>query len=522
MIKIVNIDDSKDIANKNLARLALARIAIHRKKPKQALYYYDSVPEDTDGYRDALFESIYIHLSLNQDSVAKSKAQTFIKKHTNHGDAFKLKTLLAYLDLRAGNLSAANQNIDANNGELQNIQTWMRNTLTGKDHLSHSELTNFLNVSEGQVQPTETVKEAFALFQRLAEVSRRLADSRGELKDINYTIGRAQLNHLNPFWINRAEQLANLGEELLKVGHRLSAAERHLYADQLSKLDKYKLVNSEERRIKLLSTTAHSKRRLQNWKSYATFLNLTKEISDSNKKIAKAKATLASAKYMLETAGQSQIRAKKNDVAHLESRISELNNHLSRTLELLRSKKTQDLINQSPHRYVRKFIAQYALALDQESEILANARTNPVTTSQKLLADDATKAWKHWQFLTKKTFEQLASLDQKIKSSLTGMLAELTELDDTYLGLYSQTRAITGALEHQVGSSLAFIVGQYSQQIDRRLSQNRKWKADVEWLKYTKSVSQKQKMTSKYDLEQQILNDNLSDMEQGALWQWPR
>jgi hypothetical protein len=520
---IMIIDQKKGSNNRNLARLALARIAVHRKKHKLALHYYNLIPEKSEGFRDSLFESIYLHLGMGQDGEARTKAQLYLARYPHHNDAFKLKTLLAYLDLRAGNLNSASQGISSSNGELKDIKVWMRNSLTGKDKLTHSELTNFLSVAGPQVSPTGTVKEAYALFQRLAEVSRRLADARGEIRNINYTMGRAQIRHLNPFWINRAEQLSKIGEDLLRVGHRLSGAERHLYIDQINELDKYKLKHSEDRRTRLLSAPAHSHRRLKHWATYANFLNLTKEVSDTNTKLAKAKAALAAAKFLLKSkTGKKGVGSSVRDINAHEIKIASLNENLNRTLELLRTQKVQDLVNQSPHRYARKFISQYAVALNSEYEVLTKVRNHPTTTSQKLLSDDGKKAWKHWKHLVKMTFEQLSDLDNDVKNSLTMLIGNLTDHEDDYLELADNMRALTDSLEAEVGGSLAYIVDQYGQAINRRMSRNRKWRADVEWLKYTNSVSKKQKMLSRFDLEKQILNDNLSDLEQGALWQWPQ
>jgi hypothetical protein len=519
--EIMVIDEDQKSENRNLARLALARIAVHRKKPKLALKYYEMIPEKSEAFREALFESTYVHLDQQQDGEARTKAMLFVARYPQHADSFKLKSLLAYLDLRAGDLGNAQKGIASSNTELSSISQWMKTSLSGKSTLTHSDMRTFLQMSGPQISPTPTVQEAFSQFQRLAELKRQLEDVRGEVRNINFTLGRASLSHINPFWVNRSEQLAKIGESLLQVGHRIAASERHLYMNQLDPLAKYRLTHSEERRTRLLSAPAHSHRKMKHWTLFASFLHLTRDISNANDKLNRAKAELTAANFTLNSKSKGQ-GSHSSKVHKLEAEINTLNSHINRTLEILRTQKVADLLNQSPHRQMRKFMSQYSIALTEEASILQKARGAPKTTSQKILSEDARTAWKHWAHLAEETYRQLGALDTDISNSLRKLLDTLNEHDQSYQELSERGHNLTTNLEATVGQSLAAIIDQYGNAIDNKLAKNNKWKADVEWLHYTKSLDTNSNMNNKYELEKQILNDNLTDLEQGALWQWPK
>ena len=112
-------------------------------------------------------------------------------------------------------------------------------------------------------------------------------------------------------------------------------------------------------------------------------------------------------------------------------------------------------------------------------------------------------------------------MEININRSLRKMLTKLDGHEARYQELSEKAAALISSLEGTVGQSLAGIIDQYGNAIDNKLAKNNKWKADVEWLHYTNSLGTTSKVSNKFELEKQILNDNLSDLEQGALWQWP-
>lgn len=517
------IQTDKDGETRDLARLALARIAVHRRKPDTALKYYDLIADGSAAFKDATFESVYVHLTLKQDREARGKAMLYLARNADTPEALQLRMLLAYLDMRAGDLDSATRSIGAADQHLSEIDGWIRQRLTGQTTVDQGRLTELMKLSGDQLAAPPTVQEAYQLFGRIAELVRRLADVRGEIRNVTFTIGRADIGDLHPQWVNRAEQLSRLGDEVLTVGHRLAAVERNLRKDKIDPIDMQRLTASESRRARLLTPPAAAKRRMERWASYAAFLDLTKQTADTYQKLKSAEADLATSRFLMQAADKLKDDAdRKGRLEELNEKSARLRETLARTLELLRKRKVEDLLTQSPHRATQRFLAQYAVALNEERDILRKTRDEADTTASRLNAEDASKAWTQWEDVAKTTFDQIAELDKEIAVGLAGTLQELEHHETRHDELAAKVRDLTGNLESRLGSSLAYIVDQYSGALGTRMSRNKKWKADIEWLGYQSKVNDERQLNQRTQLEQQILKDNLSDLQQGALWQWPK
>jgi hypothetical protein len=515
----VQADQDGSGSTRDLARLALARLAIQKRRPETALKHYGLVAEKGPEFKDALFESIYVHLDQKHDGEARAKAMLFLARYPDAPESLQLRTLLAYLDLRAGDTDAANASIKSADAKLGEISKWMHAKLVGQSRIDHTRLTDFVALTGQHVATMPTVKEAQSLFGRLAEAAQRLAEVRGQVRDTLYTVGRSRIADLRPYWVNRATQLSELGDALLAVGHRLAGAERHLYKESFDAIDWQKLSASETRRGKLLSPLAANRRKLAAWADYANLLTLNQDVAIASGKLRDTEAEIAAGRYLAATKKGGAGNQQK--LVELQQSARKLSETIARTLEVIRKQKTEDLLNQSPHRQTKKFLTQYAVALQDEEETIRRAREVERSTAQRLLAEDASKAWKTWQFAMSELFTQLDGLDREIKDDLTGMLGELDKHEASYRQLSEQLLSITAELEAQLGDSLAYIFDQYAGAIGQRSARHRKWQADIEWMTYSKQAEAGQKLDERQSLEEQILKDHLTDLQQGVTWQWP-
>jgi hypothetical protein len=85
----------------------------------------------------------------------------------------------------------------------------------------------------------------------------------------------------------------------------------------------------------------------------------------------------------------------------------------------------------------------------------------------------------------------------------------------------AKVATLSRMLSEQLGQSLAAILNQYNNAIDERFARHQKIRGDLDYLGYLKKRDENQKLQDQYNLEQQILRDNLLGLQQGALWQWP-
>lgn len=520
LIDVTTID--QEGTAKDQARLALARLAVRQRRRDSALKYYSLIGEGSSAFKDAVFESIYVHLDLKQDSDVRAKALLYVTRWPDTVQALQLRMLLAYLDLRVGDLDAATKSIAAADQRLKDIHQWLSKNLATRSTVTPIVLNDLINLTGGQLPAAPAAKAAAVLFSRLAEVSRRLSDLQGEVNNTIFTIGRANLAQLRPFWVNRSEQLAAIGDELLRLGHRLVAAERHLYADQLTPVEAQKLAAGESRRTRLLTPPAASRRKMHYWESFASASALVQRLAAAYQKHADTQAKLNAASALNLTAAASADGANRRlRLAEMQTQSRKVGDQLRRALVALRRHQVRNLLAQSPHRATGKFIAQYSSALHEEAQILARPRDGAVTAAQRLNAEDAAMAWRRWEFLLGEVFRQISTIDRDVYQGLNGMLAELDTASAKTQELLASTQELSANLEANLGKSLAYVVSQYTASIDARFARHQKWRADIDWMTYQNQVDVEGKVSERFELEQQILKDNLIDLQQGVLWKWP-
>ena len=512
----------KDEVTRDLARLALARLAIKQRKRETSLKFYKRIDADSLAFKDAIFESVYVHLDLKQDGEARAKSLLYLSRWPDGPDALQIRMLLAYLDMRAGDLKSARESIIAADKKLNDIKSWLQKNLMNQSTISQTTLDDLSSITGAQLPVPTSVRVSTEFYSRLAELSRRLTDVRGSIRNTIFTVGRANIDDIRPFWVNKANQLGGTADELLLIAHRLIAVERNLYEKRISFIERQRLDASFSRRASLLSPAAASHRRAGNWENFTTFAEMTKRLSDASAKLKGAQAELAASKFVSNSNGKGKSTTYHNArLSELRLRSEKLQEYLAKSLEALRHRRVSDLLNESPHRASERFFASYTVALSEEESDLAKVRDRVDTPAERLNADDIAKSWEQWRFLASAFFKQMDALDTDIASGLSGLLSDLDSQERRFNELEAQVNDVTNILANHLGQTLATVVDQYSRAISERFARNQKWQGDIDYLTYKNSLEEDKKLQERNNLEQQILRDNLLGLQQGALWQWP-
>ena len=517
------IQEDPEGSAKDQARLALARLAVRGRRRELALKYYSMVSDGSPAYQDSIFESIYVHLDLKQDEEVRAKAQQYVARWPEASDALLLRTLLAYLDMRAGDLSQARAQVASADQRLVEIKTWVNKNLATRSSVDQATLVELLRLTQGQLALTPATKDGLELFGRLSDAKRRLADLRGELRQILFAIGRGNVADLNPQLANRGEQLAELGEELLKVGHRLAASERWLYDSQLTKVERQLLTASQARRTRLLSPAAEAHRKLKALGNLPDYYDLNLRLATAHQRLIGSLAEIVAARYQLQSNPQivnPQLRQQRLD--ELNPQILRAAGLVTKSLIALRRRHLKDLRARGPDMRVRQFLLPYLAVLSEEQSVLARARDRSDSPAARLTASDSDGLWRQFEDLGSDLLSQLDLLGQDTAKGFGNLLGELDQLDARARGLEGMVVATTRRTESALGRSLVDIVGGYVAAIDARFARHQKWRADMDWITFQNRDAEAKKIDDHFDLEQQILKDHLSDLNQGALWQWPK
>jgi len=504
-----------DQATKDLARLGLARLALKRNKPTTALRYYGLIGEKSEHFKDALFESIYVHIDLGEDAQARTKANYFLGKFKDTIEAIQLRMILAYLDLKAGDYSGAKITLEKANSRVMEVDEYLYKNLINKTQISANDLSTLSNLTAGHIDDSPAVKEAAKIFSKLSTLQKTLADIDGEIRSITLASSQSGLEKMNPTWINRSEQLAEIGDNLLAIGHRLITTERHLYEKEIDGLSKQKLLSSENRRTKLLGSNISLKRKNINWKVYRDYLAVHMTLKESSAKLASAEASLSSLKFAKNSDKVDLTEIEIDNLARKVAQLKKKHTELNRQANLAKIKHAG---KEGPHHGARLFLSQYVISLEEESSIVEAAREKQDATAVRLLASDAKEYWKLWQTAIGNLLAEFRRLDDEINKVLGESVQRLDVLSTRHEMISMRLNSIIANVETGLGANLQIILNEYSIALNRKSARNKKWKADIDWLDYQQQQVKESKLTEKFNIEQQILNENLRDVKQGLIW----
>ncbi len=504
-----------DQATKDLARLGLARLALKRNKQTAALRYYGMIEEKSEHFKEALFESIYVHIDQGEDTQARAKAVFFLGQYKDTIEAVQLRMILAYLDLKAGDFAGAKVTLEQADQRVNDVDQYLYKNLINKTQVTAGDLATLSDLTAGHIDDAPSVKEAAKIFAKLSSLQKTLADVDGEIRSVTLASSQSGLEQLNPTWVNRSEQLAEIGDQLLAIGHRLIATERNLYEKDIDGLNKQKLLSSENRRTKLLDSNVALKRKNINWKVYRDYLAVHMNLKESSAKLASMEASLASLKF---AKNADKVDLTEIEITELSRKVSKMKSEHQELVRQANLAKIKHTGKEGPHHGARLFLSQYVISLEEESSIIETARDSQDSTAVRLLASDAKEYWKLWQMAVGSVLAGFKSLDDDINKTLGDSVQRLEVLSTRQEMLNMKLNTIVANVETGLGANLHSILNQYSVALNKKSARNKKWKADIDWLDYQQQQEQESKLTEKFNIEQQILNENLRDIKQGLIW----
>lgn len=509
--------DSNDDAV-DLSRLALARIAVHKRSIQTAIRHYESIKDTSSSHRDAVFESIYVYLSAGRFQEAQERAVLFLAKYPNGPDATQIRSLISYLDLKSGNSLGAKQGIESSTKSMNELSRWISAKIVGKSTLTYQDLQELNLRSKMNLAESPLIRRGLNNFSALADLKGQLATIRSHIRNLTFTLGRTTAFSFNPSWVNRSEQLTRATDKALEIGHRLIASEKILQAGKLSTAQNVALAASEDRRLSLNSLRAQMNRQRNRWASLGSLLDLTSTVARKYERMLQIDASISTVNYLENV---SQAPTNISATRSFDRRSQQLRESLARALELIRIQRVHEILVQSPHRIQAKYLSQYALALDDEAKILKAVRDSAQEAHQRFIAEDTNRAWEHWRFVMEEIFRQIQELETDVKGGLKQTLESIDIAENQHRQLEAKLQNLTSQLETRLADAGAIIYGHYNSSLSTRLSQQRKWAGDLEWMSFEGSLDRESTDVKKIDLERQILNDNLQNLYQGALWKWP-
>ncbi len=492
---------------RSTALLALARLAVHTNENKEALRYYKAVSSDGPEYRESLFERVYVLVDLGMFQEAYETSTEFLNSYPQHADSVSVRAIQSYLKLHSGNLTDADQDLMKSNQNLAALAADLRVRFGLKPQLNWQDLIDFRLLTYQNLTPSPVLTSGEHLFHHVAELRERLAALQGSIRNLFYGLSRLTPRYYQPALTMRHDQIAEFVKDIFEIGDQLIQTEQVLYENELSKVDDLRLQGLRSRRAHHQSPVALAKLSNSQWAVQSYFMNLKNNLSQTLEVLKRARADHAATKY-LSAMKPSQSRSALT-LQRQEGRISKLEATFVKTLGLLHRSQLQHLDQQLPITLLKRNVISVATLLYQESAILATYRDRSDQMIWRKLGQDAELAWKDWEYSVQLAFERVSFEKSHGTDQIRETMAQIERLLATESKLKADLDRIEGVLSLQMGESVGELLDHYNSDIAQRLSRNKKWRADIEWLRYRDISVKKRAVNEEFELEQQTIKNNL-------------
>ena len=504
------------------AKLAMARVYVHLRKPNKAKSYYKDIHEDAPAFKEALYEKVYLLLSQNLPKEAIYAASDYLKRYPKAKDSHHLRTLKAYLELRADNLEAATKTIEESTKNLLDLSQWLKDNYAKRDTLVQRDISGIIKKTDPEISHPPLILQGRRVYQKIGETNHRLRDLRSDMRHTIFTMGRINTEALKPKWQNRTDQLMLLLENLLASADKLILSEARLYKNRLAPKDKQILSSSYERRKRGLSSTAKFASKKGPWQTWAALGDLHIRAAKRFKQIKNLQAELASLTLIAKTNKIRRPKARLSEIIELRHQSDELEAMLLRAIEITRNMQAQTAVFMSDLTPLKIIFKSQAESIFLEKSVLKSHRDQFHKAKEVHISEDLNEAWSLWEHVLETLYAQVLLVEKDMTKTVAKRIRELESLIATHDAILGELKLEAEKLSRSLGRNLHQILGHYQAQIEERNSKHAKWLADIKWLTFERTQKEKEGFLEKHRLEEQILNDNLKNLEQGVLWQWPQ
>ena len=495
--------------NQDTVLLAMARAALKLKRPQTAVSHYEQIiahERKDDSFQNALFESVYLLSSLGEYDLARKKARTFLSFFSGGKKAHQLKNIIVYLDLNAGDLTSAHDQLLTEMQDLESIKTKINQHFRPLAKVDYTDLIQLSTLTHNWVTQPAIVIQAQKLFADLEESRFQSFENKAAAKNLVYSIANNSLNNLNPQWGLTYDHLEQSSLEIMDSGSRLSAIQRTVFADYITEVDQAVIDHSSDRRIKLFKEKAVALRMKDSRAYLLKSIRLAVKYSELQIKLQTLLAKNANLNFL---------RQAKNP--EYTEKLTHLADQTGVNLQELKKQDIRQKVAVEQFHGIKKLLTLYASNLKEESSAISSVEKNINTHMAKIQWDDLKLAWKKWEDATTLWLKTFNHFEKEIQKNLAQNLLAVDRFESDSLLIENDIENNEAALESVLGLNMATIADQYQFQVDEQLGNYKKWLADIEYMKFDRLGQDRDRLEKSKNLKLQILKEQLRDVEQGTL-----
>jgi tetratricopeptide (TPR) repeat protein len=486
-------------------KLALARTAAERGMFKRSQEIYQEIKADSPVHREALFDSIYIKIRMEQYADAAKIARSYLEKYRESKQSIEISNLLGYLSLHEEKFDESRNHLGESLQKLTELRLWVKKLLNNPDRISHEDLIALKLKTNGIANSSPIAERALSQFAALSEHQQGNADLQSDIRSTIVEIGSSRVFEVNPQWQQTSIALSALVNELADIGRRISAVEKHTLESKMSPADKFRMEELNKRRSSLISTATENKWELD---QYRGWINNQILISRSQRIFTKAfelNLRMRSADYVASIRGsQGMLPEDFRSKNQLQAEISSAMESVGKLSKVLQTKNIANFVDQSDHQSVRRFLTRYSNLLLEEESLMTKYRDQSVEPATRFRAQSFAETWSQWKFASKSAYEILHRFDKDMQQTVNAMIGSVEDFEKRSVQNQAQIATVKNRLERTLADLSPSILLHYDRQISRKLSRIRKWKGDLESLKFKQMQKEGNDLNAKLDLEREI------------------
>ncbi len=499
--------NSTDDNIKDHAHYLLARIYLSNKKWKTALQHYQQIPEKSTFYQKSVFDSILVHLKLDQDKEARTLTTLWLSRWPDDIQSNSLKLNLAYLDLRSSEFELAENNINSLDTRLHELKNSIKNSLLHPESLDKSQLFQFKALSMGIIEKQFVLEESASLLSDLNNLRKSIFERYAEIKDLHQSLTQSSVNRIFPDLSNRTFQLAFFGQNLLDLAAELVSAQLELAEKTADSVDLEKLKFHTEKRQIIASEILNFHRNIKSNLVTSQYMALIASTNDLKRRIFMMESELKGTYVYGYQKKQSPIQ---NQSKELLAKTEALKKQLALRLSQIRALQFKEILIRSEVYSLEKSMTQQMLVINDQIDLMTKMLASVKDPNQKATVTKSLELWIQWKSLAKMYFEQIDGVKKLHQNKVGTLLSTIDKLEnDTikadYDAIYLSERVVNNIKKHspQIVENLFAV-------IDSHLAKHQVWLSEIEWMKFDDRSKNRQRMRQKNLLEQQILENQFN------------
>lgn len=486
------------------ANLSLARVQIELKKPKMALASYSQIADSSPAHRDASYEQTLLLVHEEKYQEASDLAQKWLVKYPSDPDVLKMKTIITWLSLKAGNLDRAQTGIDETSSTLASIQKSLKSDFQ-KSELTLPDGERLRSLISGHSTPSADLEKIIVLFNQLNELNQRLFEIDGKERNLIYSLANGQLAKYKPAAINQITQYESLTGDVLKMGLQIVQIERDRLGGKLSQLHEQKLNSNAIKRTNIFNHHEELRRQANRWQSWFISADQASRLAGEWSRLSRLEA---------KNSANRQKTGQSEEIKIIDKTILTTRQDMLKTLRRIKENHVRNLAKQSAIYDLMSIIDNFSKLVYQDHLVLSSYEPEAGTAIERLDHEDARNAWKIWLDTANLLYVNLQKTEEKISAELAKVMVDLDRVDATKSDLLADINLLTGNLEKLGGQKLPKILSDFDYSISQRAGKQLKWAGDLEFLRYIETSNERELTKRKQALELQILSDDAQDLGQ--------